>query len=82
MYKNGQTDGKRNRHKRSTAVHLKYPPVCWQYLSPRHNVSVLMTCGRCHRYGLIVVSLREPKGKLLKLYVKILAKRKTFSIVL
>ena len=27
MYKNGQTDGKRNRHKRSTVVHLKYPPL-------------------------------------------------------
>ena len=63
MYKNGQTDGKTDKHKRRTMAHLKiYNTVCWQCWSPRCNVSVLLPCGVCHPGGLIVASLIELKA--------------------
>ena len=77
MYKNGQTDGKADRHKRRTVAHLEISnTVCWQCWSPRYNVSVLLSCGGCHPEGLIVASLIKLKVKFQKLCLQISKSKK------
>ena len=80
MYKNGQPDGKADRHKRRTVAHLEISnTVCWQCWSPRYNVSVLLPCGGCHPEGLIVASLIKLKVKFQKLRVKTSKSKKNKS---